>query len=262
MANGEQNNLVVTFRADKIKNEGASAAKGRPIYDDIELCEIRVAGDRNSIKVFPAHAFHAWANDPVTGDQEAITYAMKWNEQYRRFKENRQQVQDGTPLEELPFLTEAKRAELKALSIYTAETLAALDGNNLKTLGIGGRGLKDQAQAYLDNANGSANVTNMAATIADLQQQIADLRADKNSGARDPLDHDGDGKKGGTAPAVEPEAVADDDAQPPEPSDFANWSDADLKAFIKGETGSAPRGTPAHDTLVSMADEIEAKKAQ
>lgn len=252
MANGEQNNLVVTFRADKVKNEGASAAKGRPIYDDIELCEIRVAGDRNSIKVFPAHAFHAWANDPVTGDQEAITYAMKWNDQYRRFKENRQQVQDGTPLEELPFLTEAKRAELKALSIYTAETLAALDGNNLKTLGIGGRGLKDQAQAYIDNANGSANITNMAATIADLQQQLADLRADKAPAVQSAQDNE---------PVADDEQPTTDDEPDAEPSDFANWSDADLKAFIKGETGSAPRGTPSHETLVAMADDIEAKKA-
>lgn len=251
MANGEENNLVVTFRADKQKNDAASKAAGRPIFEDIELCEIRVAGDRNSVKVFPAHAFHAWSTDAITGDQEAITYAMKWNDQYRRFKEGRQQVQDGTPLEELPFLTEAKRAELKALSIYTAETLAALDGSNLKTLGLGGRGLKDQAQAYLDNANGSANVTNMAATIADLQQQIADLRADK-----------------GGAPTPPPEPVAevvtepadDDTTTANEPSDFANWSAGDLKAFIKDETGSAPRGTPSLETLIRMADDIEASK--
>lgn len=248
MANGEENNLVVTFRADKQKNDAASKAAGRPIFEDIELCEIRVAGDRNSVKVFPAHAFHAWSTDAITGDQEAITYAMKWNDQYRRFKEGRQQVQDGTPLEELPFLTEAKRAELKALSIYTAETLAALDGSNLKTLGLGGRGLKDQAQAYLDNANGSANVTNMAATIADLQQQIADLRADKG---------------GTTTPTPEPTAdvVINPEPEPEiEPSDFANWSAGDLKAFIKDETGSAPRGTPSLETLIRMADDIEASK--
>src|SRR5690606_12795694 len=96
--------LVVTFRADKVKNEAKSVEAGRPIYDDIELCEVRTAGDRETVKVFPAHAFHQWAMNEE-GEQEQITYAQRWSEQYRRFKERRAQIQEGTPLSELPFLT-------------------------------------------------------------------------------------------------------------------------------------------------------------
>lgn len=227
--------MVVTFRTDKVKNEAKSKAAGRPIFDDMEQCVIRAAGDRNTVKVFPAHSFHRWVMNGE-GEQEPQTYAQRWNSQYLRFKENRTQVQEGTPLSELPFLTEAKRAELKALNIHTAETLAALDGQNLKTLGIGGRELKTQAQAYIDNATGAASVTKMAAEIASLKELVASLQ-----GRPTVLDAD-----------PEPEPAAQ-----PEQTEFAGWSDDDLKEWIASQTGAKPRGNPSHETLVRLA--IEAK---
>lgn len=229
--------LVVTFRHDKVKNEAKSKAAGRPIFDDMEQCMIRAAGDRNTVKVFPAHAFSGWVTNQ-DGEQEAQTYAQRFNAQYRRFKENSTQVQEGTPISELPFLTEAKRSELRALSIYTAETLAALDGANLKALGQGGRELKTQAAAYIENATGSASAVRMAAEIAALKEQIAAMNR-----------------------APEPGPAAEEPAATPEPAndttDFAEWSDDDLKDWIANETGARPRGNPNHDTLVRMASEAK-----
>ncbi len=166
------------FMVLPIKNEAKSKASGRPIYDDVEHVEIRAAGDRLMIKVFPAHTFARWVTTE-DGDQVQQTYAERFSAQYKRFKENRQQVAEGTPLEELTFLTVGKRSELKALSIYTAEALAALDGNNLKNLGQGGRELKAQAQAYIDRASGSANAVAMADEIVKLKDLVASLQADK-----------------------------------------------------------------------------------
>ena len=237
----EEDRLVVKFRADKIKNEAKTKQAGRPMFDDIELVEIRTAGDRNTVKVFPAHSMHRWTMNE-DGEQEEQTYAQRWNEQYRRFKENRQQVQDGTPLSELPFLTEAKRAELRALSIHTAETLASLDGQNLKTLGPGGRELKNQAQAYIDQASGSANVTQMASQIAELQAMVASLT-------------------GANAAAPEQEQAADPVVPETSPDDFDNSSEEELKVYIASITGARPRGTPSHETLVRMAREAAVQEA-
>jgi NACalpha-BTF3-like transcription factor len=237
----EQNRLVVKFRADKTKNEAKTKLAGRPIFDDVELVEIRSAGDRNTVKVFPAHAQHRWITNE-DGEQEIETYAMRWSEQYRRFKEGRMQIQDGTPLSELPFLTEAKRAELKALNIHTAETLASLDGLSLKTLGMGGRELKNQAEAYIQSASGSAKVTEMATQIAELQAQLAALSV------------------GGAAPA-EPEAEAEAEAEAAEDDDFEASDDETLKLYIASQTGARPRGTPSHETLVRMAREASEQAA-
>lgn len=232
----EENRLVVKFRADKVKNEARTKHEGRPIYDDIELVEIRSAGDRNTVKVFPAHSQHRWTQNE-DGEQVVETYAQRWPAQYRRFKEGHQQVQEGTPLSELPFLTEARRAELKALNIHTAETLAALDGSSLKALGMGGRELKNQAEAYIDNATGSAKVTEMATQIAELQALVASLQS-------------------AGAPVVV-EQPSEPETDVPEDSAFEDSTDEELKAFIAAQTGQRPRGTPSHDTLVRMAREAE-----
>lgn len=222
MIDGKDPLVIPVFRNHVIKNEAKSKEAGRPIFDDMEVVEVRFAGDRNKVSVFPATAICGTTQDE-DGNFRPITYAERWSDQYKRFKAKAQQVMEGTPVDELPFLSQGKRAELKALSIYTAETLAALDGNALKNLGQGGRDLKNQAQAYLDNASGSANVTAMAAEIAELRQLVSELRADKPA-----------------APT----------------SEFASWESDQIKDWIEQKIGERPKGNPSHATLVKRADEI------
>lgn len=229
--------VVPVFKTMSVKSEAKSKKEGRPIYEDVEICEIRFPGDRQRVVVQPAHHIWKWVDQP-DGGREPLTYAMRFKEQYRRFKESRQQVQEGTPLEELPFLTQAKRLELRALSIYTAEALAGLEGNNLKALGLGGRELKTQAQAYLDKATGSAEVTELAAKNAALEQQVEELRK----------------------LVLAQQTPAAPQADETSSSAFAEWSVDDLKAYIENETGSKPRGNPSKATLVTMCDELEAAK--
>lgn len=214
--------VIPVFKIHTTKNEAKTREAGRPIFDDMEVVEVRFAGDRNKVSVFPATEICGETLDE-DGNTRKISYAERWSDQYKRFKAKEQQVAEGTPVDELPFLTQAKRAELKALSIYTAEALAALDGQPLRNLGQGGRDLKNQAQAYLDRAAGSANVTAMAAKIADLEQLVAELRADK------------------------PAAGA---------SQFESWSAEQIKDWIEEKISERPKGNPSHATLVKRADEI------
>lgn len=227
-----QADLVIPhFKTLPIKNDAKSKEAGRPIFDEIEVVEVRLAGNNLVRPVFPAH--DVWTKrQNEFGDWEDVTYAQRWSEQYKKFKEGRTQTVSGTPLDELPFLSAAKRSELKALSIYTAEALAALDGTPLKTLGQGGRELKTQAQAYLDNATGSAKVVQMAAEIAELKALVASLAGDK------------------AAPTTNPVEV----------SPFNDMPDDELKQYIKEVSGQAPRGNPSHETLVRMAIEAERQK--
>lgn len=218
--------VIPVFKIHTTKNEAKTREAGRPIYDDVEVVEVRFAGDRNKVSVFPALSICGEVQDEG-GDTRKITYAERWADQYRRFKAKQQQVAEGTPVDELPFLTQAKRAELKALSIYTAEALAALDGQPLKNLGQGGRDLKNQAQAYLDNAAGSANVTRMAAELEELRRTVAELRADKSPGDAAPSD-----------------------------SQFASWTSDQIKDWIEEKISERPKGNPSHATLVKRADEI------
>ncbi|HBT70043.1 MAG TPA: hypothetical protein DEB63_19630 [Agrobacterium sp.] len=173
-----ENNSSLTYAVFKtlsVINEAESKKKGRPVYDDQEICEIRFSGNKQTVGVFPAHEQSEWAEDPVTNERVRITYAQKYNDQYKKFKAGAAQAASGTPVEELPFLTQGKRLELKALNIYTAEALAALDGNNLKMLGMGGRELKNQAQTYLDNAAKGADLAAVLSENDELRRRLAEL---------------------------------------------------------------------------------------
>lgn len=224
----EKDLVIPLFKIHTTENKALTKEKGRPIFEDMEVVEVRFAGDRNKVSVFPAHAVCGQVQDDE-GDYRTMTYAERWPEQYKRFKAKQTQVAEGTPVDELPFLTQAKRSELKALSIYTAEALSALDGNALKNLGPGGRELKNQAQAYLDRAAGTADVTKMAAQIEDLKQQLAELQAEK--------------------------------AAAPGASEFEGWDDNKIKDWIEDKISERPRGNPSHATLVKRADEIAAALA-
>ena len=238
--------LVPVFKTIAVPNEARSREAGRPIFDDMEVVEIRFGGDRNKISVFPAHA-ETGLTDGSDGYTTKITYAQRFPEQYRAFKQQAAQVSSGTPVEELPFLTQAKRSELKALNIHTAETLAELDGTALKTLGIGGRDLKNQAVAYLQSASGSAETDK-------LRRENEALRAQLQAFNKVPTEAETEVQ--GEEPATdEPEQKAE---EPDEDGDHYDALTSDeLKDKIEDLTGSRPRGNPSKKTLIATLKEAE-----
>ena len=176
--------LVVLFKYFAQENEAKSLEAGRPIYDDIEVCEIRAPGSRD-VKVFPATAFSRWLDDPHTGRQTKQTYAERFAHQYRQFKANAAQTKTGTPLDHAPFLSEGKRAELKAQNLYTVEALADIEGAELKNLGPSGREMKTKAMEYIAESKMAAPNKQMVAELEALRARNAaleeDMQAKKNA---------------------------------------------------------------------------------
>lgn len=225
-------NAIAIFKNHAIKNAGKTATAGRPIFDDMEVCEIRFAGSR-SVSVFPATAISHWIEDPTTGEQRSITYAERFSRQYQQFKMHAAQTASGTPIDYAPFLTEARRAELRALNIYTIEQLGHIDGQELKNLGHGGREMKNQAQAYLaETAKGAPN----AAMMAELEQ----LRAQN---------------------AILQEDLERKNANAEKGSEFDGMTLEQLRNYITSQTGHAPHGSLNRKTLLRMAAEAQSKAA-
>lgn len=256
-----ENLTVAIFRTHSSKNEKASRAAGRPIYDDIEVCELRFAANKQTVGVFPAHEIFKWHTDPETGDREPLTYALAYPDQYRKWKNGEAQVASGTPLSELTFLTQGKRLELKALNIHTAEALAALDGLGLKQLGPNGRMLKDQAQAYIDAASGTADATGMAGRIAELEGLVRDLMAGKAVGATSPIPNAAAESETDEDQDSEEDGGGDDGGDPPEPSPFEIMADEDIVNWLKETTKKTPKKNLSHAALVKLADEVNAALA-
>ncbi len=224
-----QNNDALTvpfFKTIAVQDEQASKKEGRPIYNDLEVVEVRIAGDRNYAPVFPAHSM--W----MRVDGNPMTYADRWPDAYARFAAGREQIANGTPLSELPFLTEAKRAELRALKVYTAEALASLEGKQLLALGPEARELKNQATAYLGAAGGSAKTVALAAEVEALRAELAAMRSQPATFEQ----------------ALPPEPAQDDEKE-------------QLKQLIADRTGARPRGNPSVETLREMLADMTASAA-
>lgn len=237
---------VASFYNGTDKDEVASLKAGRPIYRDIEMIRIQWVGNTKS-------EFHAPASDrcdrPLVNPEDKSRYYVSWKNHpdfakaYEAFKAGQAYAVSGTPITELPFLSEANRMELKAINVHTAESLANMDAKQVNKFGLGQ--WQTQAKAFLQRAAGAAVDAQHAAEKKDLEDRLAEMQRQIEalaSGA----------KPASKAKASEPAAA---------PSPFDSWSDEDIKLWIKDvDPGEPePHHKLGHAKLVALADSINAR---
>ena len=213
--------LNVTFFTKARENKRLSREAGRPIFEDVEMVKVAVPGERLTTVVAPAHEPHR-----IGGG--VTTYAKRFADVYAQFKADAAQTVSGTPLSEAPFLTEAKRAELRAVNIHVIEQLASLGEGEAKRVGVGGGKIIAEAKAYLHRADATVaerEKQEMREAMEAMRAELEALKAKKD----------------------EPEAKEFDS--------FDEMTDDELKAFIKEQTGQAPQGQPSRKTLLKRAAE-------
>jgi len=269
----EQNDshCLVKFFTKARQNKAKTAKAGRPIFDQHEFVEIRLAGDKDSVVVAPAHEVTMTVRTSPADTGTKITYAQRFPEEYAAYKRQEEIAAVGTPIEELTALNVAERAELKAVNIITVEALAGL--GTTKGLGMNGDRWVDLAKAYLKRAESGKTdaelvekMKSMEQANATLQDQIKQLMAKL---------------EGGPAPAATAPAApgAPELAEQPDPDDGAGASDDPvdevdeagpffgynaqaLRDYIKGQTGDGVKGRPSLNTLLSMAKEVLAESTK
>lgn len=149
-------NLAVRFYTQAIQNDARSAEEGRPIFDDVEMIEIRVRGDRNNVVQRPAR------------DDDR----RRFRDAYAAFKDAKKEVGSGTPLAEWPIMSSSMVEELKYLGFHTVEHVSEADDSACaKVAGL--RTLKQKAQIFLDHAKGGAPLEAMSKANQELQDRLA-----------------------------------------------------------------------------------------
>jgi hypothetical protein len=221
--------VVALFKTLAVKNESESIKQNRPVFDDIDVVELRYPGSKN-VGCYPATGFSHWIVSPIDGSQQPLTYAERFKRQYQQFKSESVQTKSGTPLSYALFLTEARRAELRAQNIYTIEALAAIDGMELKNLGMNGRDLKNKAQEYLDEAKTGAPNTQMLAELEALRARNAILEEDNKR----------------IAPPADEFTSTHQDR-------FDGMNIEQLREFVATNTGQTPLGSSSRKTLLRLA---------
>jgi len=162
--------LFVQFYQTAVKNETKSAAEGRPIFDEVAMVKIITPGSRD-----------------VLVNKATNHYRERFPLQWERFQKKLAPSPDGTPLEEVPFLTVGQIAELKALNVFTLEQLAGISDSHSRHF-MSYNSMKQKAVAYLESAKSAAPITMLKnelekrdAEIETLKQQVAKLMAVEDS---------------------------------------------------------------------------------
>lgn len=96
-------------------------------------------------------------------------------QEWRDYKEGREQRVAGTPIEVLPGLPQGQADALKAMYIYTIEQMANLSDMALQKVGMGGNDLRLKCKAYIEK--NSAEVALLKAQLAEKDTQMAELMA-------------------------------------------------------------------------------------
>lgn len=174
----DDSKLYVQFHMGVEENRAKSLEEGRPIFEDVEMVRIMVPGDKSSVV------------DRRVRDQDRQRFAR----QYEAFKQNRQEVVEGTPLEKWNYLSQAQVMELRHYNIRTVEQLAGIsDGNAQNFIGI--QKLRTAAQQYVEAAEAEAPIAQLQSelekrdsriseqdeTIQNLLERIESLESSKSS---------------------------------------------------------------------------------
>lgn len=219
--------VTPVFRWMDIENIPKSESAGHLVKENKEVVQVRFAGSNNYSPIFPVNAF--WKRE----GNDTITYAERWADQYRQFKEGNPQEASGTPLEMLRSygVTPEQLSLCRAMKVYSIEALAALEGTNLKNLGMASNSLKAMAQKFIEDRSGGAGAL---ARIAELEAQIAAMRNVV------PLDE--------TPPEEAAKVVEEVDEQL-----FGAVTEDELREFLLDKTGTKPDGRLGHAALVNLA---------
>lgn len=153
--NGERG-LAVRFSLEPMQNEQKTKEKGRPIFDEVEICEIRVSGSTDTVR------------EVVTTD-----HRRRFPGAYLAFKQNQDQdAASGTPLVQWPLLSRAQAEEARYFGVRTVEQLSEVSDVNLQKLGAGWMVLRQQARDWLGKAKDGALLGKLRQELEERDRRI------------------------------------------------------------------------------------------
>ena len=182
------------------RNEIASQKQGAPVYDRVLMAEIRSPGFKTQIHTpeIEIHFADGTVRQRLSGYREdGSGRDLTWREVLKTYldawEKEQETPDDGTPLETWPRLDVAMIAALREAGVYSVEMLAGVPDNQLGRIGMGGRTLRDQAIAYLEEVKGNAQNNKLIAENAELRERMARMeealaaikRADAEKGEGD-----------------------------------------------------------------------------
>jgi hypothetical protein len=150
--------LFVQFFIEAVKNEFESTKQGRAIFTDVPMIRVMTPGSRD-----------------VTVSKVTERYKERFPRHWERFQKQLDQSVDGTPLEQVPFLTPSQIAELKYMNCITLEQLAGMS-DSLASKIMGSQQIRQRAKDFLAAAQSAAPMMQLRAELEKRDDTIAEMK--------------------------------------------------------------------------------------
>ena len=168
------------FEEESVEDRNASLAAGGLISKSVDMVTIRQPGSKDDVKREAGPWLATLPQNP--------NWSPEWVERakamYKQFKEGLEITQVGTHVRMWPPISKAEAETLMAAGLRTVEELALANEQSISRIGIGGRDLKQRAQAWLDSASKDGRAAGELAVLREANakqgEQIADLMAKLN----------------------------------------------------------------------------------
>lgn len=155
----EDKALGVRFLSEPQQNEAKTKEAGRPIFDDVEICEIRLPGSTDLVREVVSDA-----------------HRNRFRRQYAAFRQgNDQDSASGTPLAAWPLMTRAQVEEAKYFGVRTVEALAQTPDSGMQKLGAGWLAFRTKARDWLEAAQKGAVAAKLRDELLERDRRISAL---------------------------------------------------------------------------------------
>lgn len=157
----DKDGAIPRFYMEPFQNNAKTAEMGQPVFEEREMVEILIPGDRRTVATRIVLEEHR----------------RRWPRAYAAFRAGQEAPVEGIPLEEWPGISRGYVEELKFAHVRTVQQLAALPDEQLnKSVSMGGFSLREKARRYLEQLGGQAPTEKLAAENAELKGTISTMK--------------------------------------------------------------------------------------
>ncbi len=161
----------VVFETRDIEDREASIAAGHYVGKDIVFAIVTPAGTRDRIEKV-AEEWLAGVEEGVKQERIPASWLSAYKRALDDFRNSRETPEFGTPVKDWPGASSGQIKLLLDINVRTVEELASANEEVVQRIGMGGRALKQKAQAWLDSSN---DVGKVASEIEKLRQRNEEL---------------------------------------------------------------------------------------
>lgn len=177
----------IRFENRAEEDRTATIEKGSLVLKDVDYVIIARAGSKDTVeKVVTEWLDHCAKLSRETPPLWPVDWVVAHRKMYEQWKAGEEPTQPGFPVRQWAEITKAQAENLVMARVFTVEHLAMADEATMQNIGMGGRALKERAQAWLESKKGNsgqevaalrADNATLTQTVGSLQQKVAELEA-------------------------------------------------------------------------------------